>query len=286
MALTFSTKQSQAIQLGAIKRQRLVTVATKAATPTATSKHPHTYIFSPPGLGKTYTVKQAIEQTKIPFYSVSGAASLFAFGIDLAVINYLDKTSNKIVISVDDCDVILDSPASCDVIKNVLTGKQSFAHTKSMAAQMSSLSDLQVEAVNAHSSPNSMGFEVPCDRFVFVFASNFKLPTDDDVLRVRERGGSTKKIAGQNAIRSRCQTNDFDMHWEEQWGWISDVVLNTPCLDCYAITADDRIIILDWLYNNWKNLTERSIRTAEKMAQAMIDYPTNYKDAWDVDYIK
>lgn len=286
MALTFSTKQLQAIQLGAIKRQRLVTVATKAATPNATSKHPHTYIFSQPGLGKTYTVQQAIKQTKIPFHSVSGSTSLFAFGIDLAVINYLDKTSNKIVIAVDDCDAILGSAPACDVIKNMLTGKNSYKYTKNMTSQLPGLTELQQEAVKAHMQKTTMGFEVPCDRFVFVFTSNFKLPTDDDVMQVRERGGNTKLKAGQNAIRSRCQTNDFDMHWEEQWGWVCDVLLNTPCLDCYAITADDRIIILDWMYNNWKNLPERSIRTAEKMAQAMIDYPTSYKDAWDVDFIK
>lgn len=287
MALTFSTKQLHAIQLGALKRQRLIAVATKAATPSAISRYPHTYIYGPPGLGKTFTVDQAIEKTNIPFYKVVGATSLFAFGVELAVFNYLDKVSSKIIISVDDCDAILDSPKECDVIKNVLSGMRAFKHTKNMSAQMSSFTSIQKEAIEAHSTDDHMGYEVPCDRFVFVFTSNFKLPTDDDVLNARARGGSgIKKIAGQNAIRSRCQTNDFDMDWEEQWGWISDVILNTQCLDVYNVTNEDRIIILDWLYNNWKNLKERSIRTAEKMAELMVQYPDNYKDAWITDYIK
>lgn len=286
MALTLSTKQQHAIQLGAILRQRLVTIATKAATPNATSKHPHTYIFSPPGLGKTYTVEKAIEQTNIAWHSVSGSTTMFAFGIDLAVINYLDKTSSKIVIAVDDCDAILGTSASCDIVKNMLTGKNSYNYTKNMASQMSSLTELQQAAVKAHMQPSTMGFEVPCDRFVFVFTSNFKLPTDDDVNLVRARGGNTKTKAGQNAIRSRCQTNDFDMDWEEQWGWIGDVVLNTTCLDAYNLIPDDKLIILDWLYNNWRNLTERSIRTAEKMAGTLKEYPATYKDVWDVDFIK
>lgn len=286
MAFIFSLKQQQAIASGANMRNRLVTVATKAATPSNTSKHPHTYIYSPPGLGKTYTVEKAIEKTNISWHSVSGATTMFAFGIDLAVINYLDKTSDKIVISVDDCDAILANGSSCDIIKNMLTGKKTYNHTKSMASQLPTLTDLQADAVKAHMKPNTMGFEVPCDRFIFVFTSNFKLPTDDDVSLIRAKGRNPKTQAGQNAIRSRCQTNDFDMQMEEHWGWISDVVLNTPCLDEFNLLPDDKMIILDWLYHNWPNLTERSIRTAEKMAEAMNEYPGSYKDAWDVDFIK
>jgi hypothetical protein len=90
----------------------------------------------------------------------------------------------------------------------------------------------------------------------------------------------------RNAIRSRCQTNDFDLDWEEQWGWIADVVLNEGCLDSKLDTEEEKMLLLDWMYNNWDTMTERSIRTAEKMADIMVEDPTGYRDTWEIDFLK
>jgi hypothetical protein len=40
------------------------------------------------------------------------------------------------------------------------------------------------------------------------------------------------------------------------------------------------------MYNNWDNMTERSIRTAEKMADIMVEDPTGYRDSWEIDFLK
>ena len=52
------------------------------------------------------------------------------------------------------------------------------------------------------------------------------------------------------------------------WGWIADVTLNE---DCVELSFEDKMILLDWMYNNWDNMKERSIRTVEKMAETMIE---------------
>jgi hypothetical protein len=128
-----------------------------------------------------------------------------------------------------------------------------------------------------------MGFLVPMERFVFIFTSNFKLPTDDEVQDARERGLQRANMkAHLNAIRSRCKPADFDLTKDEQWGWIADVIMNENCID---LSEEDKMALLDWMDNNWDRMNERSIRTAEKMAEVIVDDPTGYRDTWEIDYL-
>ena len=278
---TFTTNQKAAIQAGAKKRARLVKIAEKA-TKSATSRP--TYIYSPAGLGKTFTVNEAIKDTKVTHFNISGNVSMFAFGVQLATIAYLDQTSKRIVINIDDCDEILKNEANINILKNMLEGSRTYAYNKSMSSQMANMSDIQCDAINFFSSTEKLGFTVPVDRFVFVFTSNMQLPVDDEVIEAQEKGQSKAALmAHRNAIRSRCQTNDFRLEWNVQWGWIADVVMNTKVL---KLTKKEKVILLDWMYNNWYEMTERSIRTAEKMATAMIDDPTAYVDDWEIDFLK
>ena len=59
--IKFTKKQEHFIEMGAQKRNRLIQLADKAAQATLDSKYRHTYIYSPPGLGKTHTVEKAVE---------------------------------------------------------------------------------------------------------------------------------------------------------------------------------------------------------------------------------
>jgi hypothetical protein len=281
--LKFSTKQNQFIQNGAAKRKRLIQLAEKAASSNLASKYRHTYIYSPPGLGKTYSVEKAVAKTGIDYHTISGNISMFSFGIALAVINYSIEEGKPVVIIVDDCDEILKGEANINIMKNILSMKNCYAYEKSLQNQWNNLSELQQIAVEAHSSENQMGFTVPTDRFMFIMTSNFKLPTDDDVLVAEAKGKNVEKKRHLNAIRSRFKTADFDLNSDEHWGWIADVVLNEKCVD---LDKESKVILLDWMQSNWDDMTERSIRTAEKMAESMIDDPTAYRDNWEIDYLK
>ena len=288
--ITFDLEQTQAIERGAKQRSRLVQIASKAANPSDTAKFPHTYIFSPAGLGKTHTVNRAIKQTGIPFFEISGNISMFAFGVAMADIVYkamMNKHTDKIVINVDDCDEILKNETNCNIMKNVLAGSKTYKYEKSMQSQWKNLSEDQQIAIEHFQNPSRMGFAVPTDNLVFIFTSNFKLPTDDEVKEARDKGQTKAVLLGhKNAIRSRCRTQDFDMDKDTQWGWIADVVLNTDAVDDYIETEDEKRILLDWMHNKWDQMTERSIRTVEKMAQSMEEDPTGYKDTWAIDFIK
>lgn len=283
----FGMSQTEALAKGCTNRERLKQTVQKIASVREGEKYPHIYIFSPPGLGKTFTVKKHLEESDIQHFQISGNVSMFAFGIQLAVINYRNVEKDPVVIFVDDCDEIFKTEANCNTMKNVLDGSKVFIYEKSLASQWSHLSDIQKEAVEYFEIEGKMGFSVPCNNMVFVFASNFKLPIDDDVRIAREKSQSKSLlIVHKNAIRSRCRVCDFDISSEEEWGWIADVALNTDCLDDLQISQNDKQIIIDYLWYNWQRLTERSIRLIEKMADTMRENPNNYRAIWDMDYLK
>jgi len=281
--IQFSRTQKQFIDNGAAKRNRLQRLARKAANLSINSDTRHMYIYSPAGLGKTHSVKQAMTESGIPHYEISGSQSMFAFGIGLATIQFLNQGAQKIVMVVDDCDEILKNSTNVNIMKNVLAGANKYSYEKSLQNQMSGLTDIQVAALDHFSSPEKMGFEVPTHNMVFVFTSNFKLPTDD-AWEVEKQKGSNKAImyGHLNAIRSRCHTSDFELESNEKWGWIADCVLNE---DVVNLTDEDKIILLDWMFNNWDRLRERSIRTVQKMSETMIEDPTGYRDDWEIDYL-
>ena len=79
---------------------------------------------------------------------------------------------------------------------------------------------------------------------------------------------------------------DFSLSNAELWGWIADVILNTTCLDNYYLNDEEKYNMLDFLWNNWDSLTERSIRLIEKMAIIKIEYPDTYEMVWDIDFLK
>lgn len=282
--LKFSKSQMAHIEAGKSKRHGLVRAARKAVNLQGDELHPHTYLFSNPGLGKTYNVTKSIKESGKPYRVVSGSISMFAFGIDVMVAHFEKKEGEKVYIIVDDCDQILDSVDNLNIMKNVLSGNK--IYQRMMAVPLHMLSEYQRTILPHYQQPGEMGYTVPCNDFVFIFCSNYKLPTDNEVKDAIEKKGATKttnKLMSLNAIRSRCVTKDFTMDWEIEWGWIAEVILND--YPEFKVGLEEKMIILDWMYNNWNHMTEHSVRTAEKMAQVMIDEGDEYRDAWEADFL-
>ena len=48
----------------------------------------------------------------------------------------------------------------------------------------------------------------------------------------------------------------------------------------------EKIIILDFLWDPWEDLTEGSIRLVEKMAIIKKEYPESYSLVWEIDFLK
>lgn len=285
--LSLNLKQLLALEKGMKIRNRFKQLIENINTTSKNSKFPHSYFYSPPGTGKSFTIVNHLINSNEKHVVISGNISMYAFMVSLCVLNYLNIEKSNITIVVDDCDEILATEANCNTMKNALDGPRILVYEKSLQSQWQNLNELQKEAIKAHQNDEKCGFSVPCNKMSFVFTSNFKLPIDDEVRKAREKNQSRSILmAHKNAIRSRCNVADFDLRFEEHWGWIADVVLYTECLPSLEYTEEQKIQILNFLWNNWENLTERSIRLVEKMGNILKQYPDSYNEIWLLDFLK
>jgi hypothetical protein len=215
----------------------------------------------------------------INYATISGNVSMFAFGVQLALINYLNP-NEVTVVSVDDCNEILKDTSNINIIKNILEGNRVFHYQKMLGGLISQLDELQQKAIQSHIVEGTTGFVVPTKNMVFVFTANERLPYDDEVngKKVKDR------MIHLNAIRNRCRVYDFELEPLVQWGWIADVMLNTD-----HTTKTNRGVLVkvcEFMYNNWNNLKSKSIRTAKMLAEDYRKNPKDYELVWELEYLK
>ncbi len=281
------TTKEEALIEGMNLRIRFQQIIEMVTLTEMTCKYPHTYLFSPPGIGKTFSITKHLRESGKNFVNITGNISLFAFGIQLAVINHMNTEKEKVIIFIDDTDSLLSTEESLNQFKLILETPRQFTYEKSLQSQWGNLTEFQIEAVKAHQNERACGFVVPCENFVFIFGSNIKLPYDDVVANARDKNqAKTGILSGKNAIRSRCNVYDFDLNHVELWGFLASVALQTGCLDQFGLNEEEKLNILDFLWENWEFLKERSIRLIEKMAIVLKAYPDTYKSVWSIDFLK
>ena len=286
-SLLFGMSKTEALEKGRINRTRFLEVVQKLPEIRGGDKYPHKFIYGFPGIGKSYEITNHLDTTGTNYVMITGNVSMFAIGVQLAVINFLNPNQERIIVFCDDVDTLVSTESSCNQLKSALHGPRVFTYEKSLQSQWSNLSELQKEAIRHHQEDGKMGFQIPTSSMSFLLVSNIQLPTDDEVRLAREKSkGKASLLAHKNAIRSRCMVQDFSLSNAELWGWIADVILNTTCLDNYYLNDEEKYNMLDFLWNNWDSLTERSIRLIEKMAIIKIEYPDTYEMVWGIDFLK
>ena len=282
-----SQRQLNAIHEGKKQNQRMRLLIEKATQTGIDRKFKDYYIYAPPGLGKTFTVQEFLSNADINCYPISGNISRFAFGLSLAVIRFLVPPEQKVVIHVDDCEVLFENTNNVNIMKKILDTDRVFVYEKSLQSQRSNLNDVQKDAIDYFSEPGKMGFKVPTTNMTFIFTSNKRLPYDNEVEVARSKGRSKASyLAHLNAIRSRVHVADFELTKNEFWGWISSVVIESECLNDYDPTPEETCEVLDFLFHYWGHFKEKNIRTVEKMFSVMRDFPETYETIWQMDYLK
>ena len=282
-----SQRQLNAIQEGRKQNERMKLLIEKATQTDIDRKFKDYYIYAPPGLGKTFTVQEFLSKADVNCYPISGNISMFAFGLSLAVIRFLVPSEQKVVIHVDDCEVLFENTNNINIMKKILDTDRVFVYEKSLQSQRPNLNDIQKQAIDYFSEPGKMGFKVPTNNFTFIFTSNKRLPYDNEVELARNKGKSKATLlAHLNAIRSRIHVADFELNKNEIWGWISSIIIESDCLQDYDPKPEETCEILDFLYHHWSNFKEKNIRTVEKMFSVMRDFPETYEIIWQMDYLK
>lgn len=298
MKLSLSDKQKKAIESGRSKRRRLTrttkTAAMNTLNPSDTDnqlgevKKKHYYIYGPSGVGKTWQMEKAVKETGVKHYTISGNISLWAFAVQLACIKASLKVDEKVVIIIDDCDELLKDSKSINQLKELLATGQFSYNRKPQLHTLTS--EYQLAAVEQCMTDDSMGFKVNCSNFTFVITSNIQLPFDSTPEEMLEKNGGnlTPRIAYMKhltAIRGRMHVKDLSFTKEEKWGNIAIVLLEDN--GCPQLTEQQKIFLLQWMDYNWDDMTETSIRTAEKMADVLIEEgEEGVVDAWECDFLK
>ena len=278
---SFNKNMNSYYQEGRKNRLRLSLLGNKISNFDSTDEYNHSYIYSVPGLGKTHMVNESMKKNNVNYVTISGNVSMWAFGVRLALINYVNPDEITVV-SVDDCNEILKDTTTINIMKNVLEGNRVFHYQKHLGGLLGQIDDLSKRAVESHIKEGQPGFIVPTNNMIFVFTANERLPYDDEV------NNTTKKVKDRmihlNAIRSRCRVYDFELEPLVQWGWIADVMLN-----CENVTKTNRGVIVkvcEFMYKNWDNLKAKSIRIAKMMAEDYRKCPNDYELVWEMEYLK
>ena len=288
--IQFSTKQKHAIEMGSKKRHSLIReskkAANRAAGKSARVDYLDTILAGTTGIGKTYNIEKAIQELNVPSLTLKGNKTMFAFGADLMVLHSRIPKGQKLALIIDDCDDFFSGKENINILKG-MTGKlgtRQFQYNKKINSHM--FTDMQNELMPEYQTEGMHGFTVPTDDFIFIFTTNFVLPYESEAKELSAKGASAKanRLQDLAAIRGRFNTKDFELDMEENWGWIAEVGLNDGALD--MIDETQRLILLDWMWNNWDNMKETNIRTIEKMAYEMLDWPDEYRDNWEADFLK
>jgi hypothetical protein len=279
----FKTSQLQALEAGKIRRNQLIKAAQKFSQADLSMDYPHSYIYSVGGLGKTYNVTKAVKDMGVPFYVVSGKTTGWGFALQLAVIVHKKPKGIPFRIIVDDCDAILSNDF-INILKNMLEGEKSLRYTQQIHDH---LLDTPAKKEAYEYFKKDVGFEVPTDELIFIFTSNFKLPTVNQAQEVESQNKGTKsgqRILDLNAIRTRCKPKDIIFANEQEWwGWIADAVLNDNSVS-HIINKEQQMELLNWMWYNWNRLSGKCLRTVNQLADIM-KWEDDYLDTWECDYI-
>ena len=288
--MAFDFQQQKHITAGQVWRKTFVDTVQKAVQAQPGQRRPHTFISSKPGLGKSYTTQKLLDQYQVNYLPIIGHASLWNFTVQLAEIVYHLPQGQSAIIWVDDCDKIFSNETNCNMLKNMLENPKRLAYNVDVSNNIAKLRDSNphlVDILESFKTNRGLGIEIDCSNLVFIFTSNIFLPDSDQVDAADGKKGYGQ-VVGQHAVRSRCKTKDLVMEWQDLWGWIADVVVNDQVLDPIIGAGNTPVQeeILKFLWNKWPNLKEKSVRTAEKMAEDYVDYAPNHENHWITNYVK
>lgn len=282
----FSTAQENAYALGRRARKQLVKQAMRAAK-RAQNKDIVEYIDSliagDAGTGKSWNIERALMELGVPYVKITGNASIFGLMGNLMLLHARKPEGQRVVVFLDDCDFLLE-PKNINILKNMTNTQlrdRVFEYTKKVNPK--SFTETQQQYLPQYEKDGDHGLVIPCDEFVFVIASNVKL--HDQTMGHDASATVKKQLDHHMAIRTRFRPYDFDLTMEEKWGWLVDVAINDDALHMVE-NEEQKYELLNWVWHNWYNMKETSVRTIQKMGYDILEDEDDYVDTWEFDYLK
>ena len=265
------------IKEGQKERQRFMDLSEDIRKISPKDSFPHFYIYSQAGLGKSYTVKKTFENAGIKNYSIiNGGLTMNGFINEIAVIVRQLKKNEHYYVYLEDCTGLFNNEENCNIMKNVLRDEKTISYHKNPTKILGDATAVQREALTYFMSDNN-GINIPTDKLIFIFTSNRKLPTQDEIRRPIDND--------LYAIRSRVNPVDFYMKPTTMWGYITDIILSSPNI-LKSVPQKVKEEACQFLMDNWSIFNSRSIREMERMIEKYVKYPKDYKTKWTNEFIK
>jgi len=297
--LNFSQEQNYFLQQGAGMRQSMIDTiveTVEAALKPPVNDYDEWYsdaiISGTAGIGKTHNAIKQLNAKGIHPIVIKGNQSIANLSGALMAYHYRfvnrpnPQPGEKLVLVFDDCDSLFETRDSINVLKGMTgkPGQRVFQHN--VQVNKHQYSDFVQSIIDNYApADGSSGIHVPCDDIVFIFTTNFPIPTEREAKEYMAKKKAATPQANKKmdlaAIRRRfAPTPSYVLSKKVNWGWIAEVGLNDGGLDILP-DQQSKIIVLDWMWNNWDELNESNISTMEKMAIQMLRFPDSYRDRWE-----
>ena len=204
-----------------------------------------------PGVGKTYTVEQILEQSKVPHEIVRGSLS----AINSYMLAYKFRKPGNVIV-LDDADSIFNDEEALNILKALCD--------TSATRKVSYMKEAQ--QLLAEDIPKSFEFNG-----AMIFISNLDFQTFVDE-------GRNKYAQHFEALMSRSLYLDLRLHTRDELGvWVNHIAQNGKIFDRENVPQNLRQPILSFLNTHRNNLRELSIRTLMKSCQLAKGNPSNWE---------
>lgn len=282
-----TAKQKSAILNGLELTARLEKYAEQALglRPDLVETKRNTMIWSPPGAGKTFTVRNVADTNNIDYVKYHGKASLNAFVMKMAKACYEHGSAKIIPVWIDDCDSFFGDKAHLDFMKIVLDNDEPAiswdVNVSSQITKAEKIGDHDLVAALKHFDNGGVGIEIPLDNCRFVITTNKQLASKQDL--------SKKKTAiDEHAVRDRVQWRAFNINNEESWGWMASVMLSNNVFqdDGFSLNPLQMFQLLQIFHSNWDNLSANSMRTVKEAGAMLYNSPDTFADEFEQNFLK
>ena len=243
----------------------------------------HSIISGPPGVGKSFSIMQEIDRSKVNHIKFSAGSTDSSMVLQLAYnVNRLLPGEELVVLLDDADDVLFRDYQTANKFKFAMAKDEPvFAQDVNMLGTRSQLEKAGrqelVDAIDAFTVPGKVGLVIPMDQVRFVVVCN---------RNCEDRKQFGPKIwSAAEAIVDRVKYKRLDFEWKVSWGWLAHILSNSQPFENVSLTDKQKYEITNWMWVNWEKMRNQSYRTVEEMAEYLIN-DSDYLDIWDTTFIK